>query len=249
MTTGYSWVDRDPVVALVEQIEAEFLFRTVDPVKELLGITTHRIDDGVVVSMRKELNGWRSRALGFTSVTESLVGRLLNIYTDEGVSGATLQFAPDLLPMNWRSIAARYGLVAGGEDLKLIARIDQLQVPETALRVAEVAPAVEHPDFRSFAAWETDDMIALGNLFVLGDAGLLTTTTSLRGSRRRRAESAVGAAVMAAARSMGCRLLVAGTEAPGPDRGAPSLNNLVRLGFEPAYVRSDWNARLPPARW
>ncbi|GAB3930759.1 hypothetical protein GCM10029976_033280 [Kribbella albertanoniae] len=243
MTMGYSWVDRDPVVALVEQLEAEFLFRSVDPVKELLGITTHRIEDGVVVSMRKDLNGWGNRALGFTSVTESLVERLLGIYTEEVVSDATLQFAPDLLPMNWRSIAARYGLVIGAEDLKLIARIDrtQVEVPETTLRVAEVAPAVEHADFRSFAAWENDEMIALGNLFVLGDDGLLTTTTSLQGRRRRRAESAVAAAVMAAARSMGCRLLVAGTAAPGPDRMAPSLNNLLRLGFEPAYVRSDWN--------
>ena len=65
--------------------------------KSELGIATLRISGGVALSMRHDVTGYWSKALGFgfeEPVTEELIGRVLAFYRAERTPGAVIQIAP-----------------------------------------------------------------------------------------------------------------------------------------------------------
>ncbi|WP_405056084.1 GNAT family N-acetyltransferase [Kribbella sp. NBC_01505] len=212
-----------------------------------------------------------------TPVTDELVGQILDLYGAAGVAGATLQLAPSVLPEDWQAIADRHGLVAGGQIVKLGASVEGLPstAAKTDLRIAQVEAAdakewarviltsfgmpsdgalaqmltgsLNHPGFQTFAAWDGDQIVAGGNLFVDGEVGSLNTGATASTHRNRGGQSAVLEARIAAAVAAGCRWLVAEAGKPSPGESNPSLNNLIRAGLEPLYDRTNWNWKNPKA--
>jgi hypothetical protein len=102
---------------------------------------------------------------------------------------------------------------------------------------------VEDSDFRPFAAWDGDDMIAAANLFVRGEIGSLNSAATLPGHQNQGAQSALLAARARAAAAAGCRWLVAETGKPEEGASSPSMNNLLRAGLKPLYDRQNWSWR------
>jgi GNAT superfamily N-acetyltransferase len=107
-----------------------------------------------------------------------------------------------------------------------------------------VQPLVERlPSLRGwhcFVAFSGGEPAATGALFVTGGVGWLGIAGTLPEHRGRGAQSAIVAARIEAARGAGCTVVVTETGAPvGGDEG-PSYRNLVRAGFEPAYVRENY---------
>ena len=261
-----------------ERIEAEFMHTYVSsaaqPVKSELGIATLRISGGVALSMRHDVTGYWSKALGFgfeEPVTEELIGRVLAFYRAERTPGAVIQIAPSVLPPEWDEICAHHDIRAGSPWVKLACPIADFRAGQTQLRVGPVpvgdvdewasttlrgfgmpeegladmmAASVEGPDFRPFAAWDGDDMIATANLFVRGEIGSVNSAATLPGHRSQGAQSALLAARAGAAADAGCRWLVA--ETGKPEEGVPSssMNNLLRAGLRPLYERQNWSWRL-----
>ncbi|GAA2216049.1 hypothetical protein GCM10009850_115180 [Nonomuraea monospora] len=236
------------------------------------GITTARIGGGVALSMRDDPDDFWSKALGFglrEPVTTELIGRVLDFYQAEGSRGATLQLAPSALPPDWDDIRLTHNLRETGQSVKLWCPIDSFTPGETRLRVGPVgldeAPewasvvlrgfgmsetvteimvaAVQHPDFRPFAAWDDDRMVAGANLFLHDKVGSLNTGATLPGYRNRGAQSALLAARAKEAANAGCRWLVAETNRPTLGQSNPSLNNMIRAGLQPLYTRSTWTWR------
>lgn len=235
-----------------------------------LGVNTHRLEDGVVLSMRHDPTGYWSKALGFSVVTEELVGEILDIYRAEQAPVAVLQFAPDLLPDDWAEIAAKHGLTEGGKIAKLLSPLDEIEpaAGTTDLRVGPVEPrdadawgrlvvetfgmpvdgglaamlgaTVTHPGFRAFAAWDGDQLVAGGNLYLHESVGVVNAGATAPTHRNRGAQSAIIAARLDAARDAGCRWVVAEAGQPAPGESNPSLNNLVRAGLQPLYARANW---------
>jgi hypothetical protein len=141
---------------------------------------------------------------------------------------AILQIAPSALPPDWPSIEAGLGLSGGSEWLKLAGPIDGLK-PEpdspTRLRVEKVRPEhaeewarvvlrafgmpedlvpmfaayIDNPAFTPFAAWDGDELVAGGNLFVCGPIASLNTASTLPSHQRLGAQSALVAARIEAA--------------------------------------------------
>jgi GNAT superfamily N-acetyltransferase len=263
-----------------ERIEAEFMHRYVSSgaqsVNSELGIATLRIGGGVALSMRHDLTGYWSKALGFgfeEPITKELIGRVLAFYRAERTPGAVIQIAPSVLPPDWDEIRAHHDIRAGSTWVKLACPIADFRAGQTQLRVGPVPPtdidewasttlrgfgmpeegladmmaaSVEGSDFRPFAAWDGDDMIAAANLFVRGEIGSLNSAATLPGRRNQGAQSALLAARAAAAAEAGCRWLVA--ETGKPEDGVPnsSMNNLLRAGLRPLYERRNWNWRRAP---
>ncbi|WP_218009037.1 GNAT family N-acetyltransferase [Herbidospora cretacea] len=260
--------------ALAEGTEAEFmyLYQANAPlsVRTELGITTTRIGGGVALSMREDPTDFWSKALGFgfeEPVTAALVDRILDFYRGEGSTGATLQFAPSVLPSDWDDIRATHQLREGGRIVKLWCPIDDFSPGATGLRVGPVAPGdaqewasvvtrgfdmpekgiaemlaagVEHPDTRPFAVWDGDRMVAGANLFVHGEVGSLNSGSTLPEYRNRGAQSALLAIRAKEAANAGCRWLVAETGQPATGGVNPSLNNMIRAGLRPLYTRQNW---------
>ncbi|WP_405587772.1 GNAT family N-acetyltransferase [Streptomyces sp. NBC_01190] len=102
------------------------------------------------------------------------------------------------------------------------------------------ASSVGRPNWRQYAVWEENRIIAVGSVFLNGDCADMFGGATLPESRGRGAQSALLTARARAARAAGCRWLVAETGAEGPGDHNTSLHNMMRAGFEPLYERTSW---------
>jgi hypothetical protein len=193
--------------ALIEAAEAEFMYQyetmAAPPTKTALGIATTRIGGGVALSMRNDVTGYWSKALGFgftEPVTSGLIAQVVEFYRGEQSAGAVLQIAPAVLPPDWEEVCCRHNIRPASPWIKLACGIDDLLPGHTTLRVAGIGPAsvrewasvtlrgfgmpehdlidmfmasVDHPDFRPFAARDGDEIVATANVFIHGEVGVV----------------------------------------------------------------------------
>ncbi|MGW7666189.1 GNAT family N-acetyltransferase [Streptomyces sp. NPDC054775] len=111
----------------------------------------------------------------------------------------------------------------------------------TAPFMIEMAAAcVGRPNWRQYAVWEGERIIAIGSIFVNGDCADMFGGATLPQGRGRGAQSALLAARARAAQDAGCRWLVAETGAEVPGEHNTSLHNMLRAGFQPLYERVTW---------
>jgi GNAT superfamily N-acetyltransferase len=102
------------------------------------------------------------------------------------------------------------------------------------------ASCVGKPNWRQYAVWEGERIIAVGSIFVNGECAGMFGGATLPEGRGRGAQSALLIARARAAQAAGCRWLVAETGAEGPGDHNTSLHNMLRAGFEPLYERVTW---------
>lgn len=111
----------------------------------------------------------------------------------------------------------------------------------TAPAMIDMAAAcVGRPNWRQYAVWEGERIVAVGSVFVNGDCADMFGGATLPEARGRGAQSALLTARAQAAHDAGCRWLVAETGAEGPGDHNTSLHNMLRTGFEPLYERVTW---------
>ena len=112
-----------------------------------------------------------------------------------------------------------------------------------------VTAMLEHLPGRSgwgwYLAYDGDAAVACGAVFVRGAHAWLGQAATLPEHRRRGAQSAIMAARIAAAHAAGAAVVVTETGEVVSGRPGSSYRNIVRAGFEPAYVRPNYVS--PPA--
>jgi GNAT superfamily N-acetyltransferase len=235
-----------------------------------MGIATARFGGGSAMAMRRDVTRYWNKALGFgfdELVTGDLIAQVCAFFREHGAPVAVLQPAPSVLPADWDDICRDNGLVRGSSWVKLGRDLGTVERPATDLRVGRVdvsaagdwasvflrgfgmpedgllemmAASVGQPGFRSYAAWDGDEIVGAANLFVDGDVAALAGASTLPSHRRRGAQSALMAARLLDARAAGCRLAVAETGAEGPGEHNQSLHNMCRAGFSVRYERANW---------
>jgi hypothetical protein len=112
----------------------------------------------------------------------------------------------------------------------------------------ELAPAVtamlEHlpglPGWGWYLAYDGDVAVACGAVCVRGDHAWLGQAATLPEHRRRGGQSAITAARIAAPHAAGATVVVTETGEVVDDRPGSSYRNILRAGFEPAYVRPNY---------
>ncbi|WP_433285316.1 GNAT family N-acetyltransferase [Pseudonocardia sp. CA-142604] len=246
------------------------------PVATDMGMASEWIGGGAVLAMRRDVTEYWNKALGFgfdEPVTAELIGRVCEFYREHDAPMAVLQLAPAVLPDDWDDIRARYGLEPGGAVVKSTHDLVSIDPPKTDLRIGEVdvhsgrqwastllrafgmpeeglaemnAAAVGSPGFRCYAAWDGDEIVAVGGAFVHGDVAELWGGATLPSHQRRGAQSSLLAIRLLDAKAAGCRMAVVETGAEGPGERNQSFHNVMRLGFSPQYERRNWVWR--PAR-
>ncbi|MDT5066556.1 MAG: hypothetical protein QOK02_2711 [Mycobacterium sp.] len=261
--------------AQAEAVEAEFMYQYESmasaSTKARLGISTARIGGGVVLSMRHDVTGYWSKALGFgftEPVTSSLIDEVVSFYRAADSAGAVIQIAPTALPADWNEISLRHNISPESSWIKLGGRPDALRRgQDTALRVGPVGPkqveewatvtlngfgmpleglvemmaaSAANPDFRPYAAWDGDEIVATANLFIRNGVASLNSAATLPTYRNRGAQSALIDARAKEAAHAGCRWAVAECGKTGDAAANPSLNNLLRAGMRPLYTRQNW---------
>ncbi len=264
----------DLPTALAEGIEAESLYdlQSMAPpsVKDRLGIATTRIGGGVALSIRHDVTGFWSKALGFgfeEPVTHDLIGQVVDFYRAQESVGATFQIAHAVLPPDWAEIRTAFNLRPTSHYVKLACPVEDFWPGESKLRVEPVRPedvqewatvtfrgfgmpeegftemlaaAYDHPGVHPVAAWDGDTMVAVANLVVRGQVGHLNSGTTLREHRNQGAQSALLAKRAELAAELGCRWLVTESGMPQEGRTNTSLHNMLRAGLRPMYSRRNW---------
>lgn len=201
-------------------------------------------------------------------VTANLIHEIFEFYRAHGVTAAVLQIAPAFLPPDWDDIRAIHGITAGSTWVKLGAAVDEVRVDvSTRLRVGPVrqgnaeqwastvlhgfgmwderlarmlTAGAMHHGCQPYAAWDGDDLVAAGNLFVHGPVGSLNSAATLPDHRGRGGQSALIGAGIVAARRSGCHWVTSETGLPADGAANPSLTNLERAGLRRLYARRNW---------
>jgi GNAT superfamily N-acetyltransferase len=118
-------------------------------------------------------------------------------------------------------------VIAAGFDL----------LPEAAAMLAHLPG---RPGWGCYLAYDGAAPVAAGAVFVRGDHAWLGQATTLPEHRRRGGQSALMAARIDEARAAGAAIVVTETGETIEGRPANSYRNILRAGFEPAYVRPNY---------
>ena len=110
-----------------------------------------------------------------------------------------------------------------------------------------LAPVTGLPDWRCYVAKLDGVPQACGALLLDGEVAELGIGATLEGGRRRGCQLALLRRRIEDAAAAGARTLFVETGARVPGRPSTSYGNLLRAGFEEAYLCHGWSdARLPP---
>jgi GNAT superfamily N-acetyltransferase len=105
-----------------------------------------------------------------------------------------------------------------------------------------MAAMVGAPGWHCFVAWADGTPAATGSLYVDGTAAWLGVGFTHPDFRRRGAQSALLAARIEAARALGATRMTTETGELLPDKPSSSYNNILRAGFQEAFLRSNWSS-------
>jgi GNAT superfamily N-acetyltransferase len=99
---------------------------------------------------------------------------------------------------------------------------------------------VGRPRWHAYAACADAAPLAAGALYLGGDFAWLGIAATLPGSRRQGVQTALLAHRLSEAARLGARHATTETGVPQPGGAAPSYRNILRAGFEVAYLRPNW---------
>jgi GNAT superfamily N-acetyltransferase len=103
-----------------------------------------------------------------------------------------------------------------------------------------VACLVGRPNWLHYIAYDGDAPAATAALFVHGEFGWLDFAATLPDYRGRGGQNALIARRIQDATARGVQRLIVETAEGKPDKPSPSYRNIVRFGFETAYVRPNF---------
>ncbi len=198
--------------------------------------------------------------------TSEQLDELVQLYTQAGVPRFFVQASPAAGPADLERLLVEHGFShhnnwvklfrdtspprhvatdltvrqVGSKDADSFGRIvtECFDWPGTARRW--VAEAVGRPGWRHYLAFDGATPVATGALFASGDQAWVDFAATLPDYRGRGAQGALMAQRIRDARALGCNLLVVETAEDTPQKGAPSFRNMLRLGFQVAYVRPNF---------
>ena len=242
-----------------------------------LGAQLHMIGGAVVLIMARVPQILLNRVIGLgvaEPATEAMVDQIVDCYRQAGVPPA-VQLSPGAQPPELAGWLAARGLQPDDHWIKLVRGVEPLPDVATDLRVERIGPAqaaafaetfgvvfglpdplriwiecsVGRPGWQHYLAFDGDQPVATGALFVYEQIGWLGVAATLRAHRRRGAQSALIVQRIRDAAALGCRRLVVETDDDTPARPNPSTRNLLRLGFEVAYLRPNYVGTMDDGRW
>jgi hypothetical protein len=200
---------------------------------------------------------------------EGVVDELLDVYGRIGVKDFAVQIAESAGPSELTRWLDERDLVASGTWAKTYrgnGPVSALQGPARVERASQddvdtfgdaatrgfempevfgplFGGLVGKPDWHAYLAYDGPEAIATGAMYVMGDVAWLGMGSTVPAHRRRGAQGALLARRLADGIDLGCRWFVTETGAEDPDRPNASLRNMLRAGFEVAYLRRNYTPR------
>jgi hypothetical protein len=126
---------------------------------------------------------------------------------------------------------------AGRKDAEAVVSIHEQAFFSPASRRSWALAGATMPGIEQYLVWSGRVPVAAGSLRIDGRLAWLGGGATLTSWRRHGAHAALIAARLRRAARAGCRWVWVETADPEPGRPAGSNRNLIRMGFEPAFVK------------
>lgn len=210
-----------------------------------------------------------NRVVGFGAdgpIDDTLLDEIISIYERAGVGRFFVQLSPVTLQSSLADLLIGRGFVHHGNWVKLHRRIKPIEPVETIFRVEEisadqaevfarivvhsfewprqlvasVAGTVDRRNWHHYMAFDGDRPVATGAMYIRSEYGWINLAATLETYRGRGAQAAILSQRIHDASRAGCRWLVVETPEETPDYSPPSYRNMVRHGFEVAYIRPNY---------
>lgn len=214
-----------------------------------------------------------NRVVGFglqPTLTAASVRQMIERYSQYRAARFFVQTSPLGAPENHRQVLENHGIDWYNNWVKLYRGVSPLPEVETDLQVRQVpagraaewartlvasfdwdrrmepwvAACVGRPGWYHYAAFDGDTVAAVAAMYARGEYAWIDFAGTLPDYRGRRAQSALIRKRLEDAAAMGVKWLAVETAEQKPDRDVPSLRNLLRLGFEQAWVRPNFMRQL-----
>ncbi len=198
--------------------------------------------------------------------TDDHIKSLVESYRSAGVNRFFVQVHPSAQPESLREMLEEKGFCHHNNWVKLYRNLDPPSPAKTSLQVKRVgsqeagdftrivAPAFNWPEimqpwltriidrnnWHHYMAYDGDKPVATGSFYTKDSYAWIDFAATLADYRGKGAQTALAERRIRDAADMGCRLLVVETAEQTPEHSAPSYRNMVRMGFEVAYVRPNY---------
>jgi hypothetical protein len=265
------------VATLVEHAEAQAYVDLFRAAPDHLGIHAYEFDAATVLVAPGVDIPLFNRALGLgidAPASEAAIESIVSIYHESKVRNFAVQISPVALTPGLLGWLTAERLAVRDRWSKMFRSGEARIVPHSDLRIAPagieqsaafgrvacqgfgmpiaLAPWLEasvgRPGWHHYLAWDGDQPVATGALYVQDRVGWLGVATTLTTHRRRGAQLALMAARLRAGVELGCEWFVTETGEDSVERPNSSYHNMVRAGFSLAYQRPNYmRAQSSPA--
>jgi len=203
------------------------------------------------------------------SATEDDVQAVAQAYESNGQTTWTVACSPTARSSDLGRTLEQHGLARGRDFAKVIRDSGDAPDVPTELRIELVGPeraddvakvslgawgmprafrswfagTVGRPGWHHYLGFDGVDAVATGALYVSESVGWLGFGGTLPAHRRRGGQGAIIARRIRDAAGLGCKFVHAEADAEYPGSPSQSLRNLLRTGFQLAYLRPDYAFR------
>ncbi len=249
-------------------------YRAADPdTARNAGIQVHDSDTGLVAIAASANVLGLNRVLGLgirTPATKDAVLTMTEHFRSAGVPRFFVQLSPAARPEgfgatledlgfrhynNWVRLERSTDDPPAADTPLAIREIDRTHATDFGAIVAEcldwppeiapvVAATVGRPGWKHFMAFAGDVPAATGALFAAGGVAWIDFAATREAYRGHGAQKALAVRRIREAASLGCRTVIVETAQPKPERSALSFLNMLKLGFQEAYLRPNYILHL-----
>jgi GNAT superfamily N-acetyltransferase len=147
----------------------------------------------------------------------------------------------DLPPETTELRIERVGPDRAADFARIVTSAFDLAEPAAVLGTAPMG----RTGWSHYLGFDGETAVSAAASYVTADVAWLGWGATLESHRGRGGQSAMFARRLADARTAGCRLAITETGEDLPEAPNPSYRNMLRAGFQVAYVRPNW-VRRPP---
>jgi GNAT superfamily N-acetyltransferase len=199
-------------------------------------------------------------------LTEASLDKAIAFYRKAGVPRFFVQLHPEIVTPDVKRVLKKKGFTHHNNWVKLYRDTTPLPPVDTNMTIEEInskdAPlfatilirGFEWSDFlqswaqavvgrnswRHYLAYDGAAPVATGAFYTWGQHAWIDFASTLPKARGQGAQAALVARRIVDAKQAGCNWLVVETAEDTPQKPAPSFRNMVRYGFQTAYVRPNY---------
>lgn len=237
---------------------------------EHLGVAMNIVNGAVCCALNKTDRLAFNRTIGIGldyAITEEQIQEIIKFYKQVGVKRFMIQVSPAAMPENNNEMFLQNGFILHNYWAKFFKKIEtKINIPETEFKIEHVQlneiETFENVIKKSFlfdndsnllfsrtykrAGWfhyfakEGNKAAAAASLFICGDFASLAIGGTLPEARGKGAQNVLIAKRINDAYDAGCRYVVVETAQDTPENPSPSFRNMLRNGFELAYLRPNY---------